>query len=83
MALSRSHCIDHTASGSDRCRDPSATMGLVAGKAAHERLRIVRLPLLQVREERMNLDMQTLSMERELRVYGESAPVPCRSHAAS
>ena len=43
----------------------------------------VRLPLLQVREERMNLDNQTLSMERELKVYGEPALVPCQSRAAS
>ena len=45
-------------------------------------LKVVRLPLLQVREERMNLDNQTLSMERELRVYGESALMLCHSHAA-
>ena len=31
----------------------------------------------------MNLDTQTLSMERELRVYGESALMPGQSHAAS
>ena len=55
----------------------------MAVNTAYAGLKIVRPPLLQVREERMNLDSRTLSMERELRVYGESALMPCQSHAAS
>ena len=54
----------------------------MAVNAAYAGLKSVRLPLLQVREERMNLDTQTLSMERELRVYGECALVSCHLHAA-
>ena len=54
----------------------------MAVDTAYAGLKSGRLPLLQVREERMNLDSQTLSMERELRVYGESALMPCQSHAA-